>query len=171
MIDGARREDEVVGVSQRVCRARAPLQSVCEPCAAAELAQVARAPELQRQRAVVRVGEIMIEARAEGVFAQGRVDGRDVRGEFGRLIGRGRGSFGAATGERGWLRERETRIGQHGQQRVNECRVEQRVVFVGDKDEAAGLGRIRAGCVVAAAQVKGAGEREAGTVLLQRQTF
>jgi hypothetical protein len=87
------------------------------------------------------------------------------------LIGRGRGSFGAATGERGWLRERETRIGQHGQQRVNECRVEQRVVFVGDKDEAAGLGRIRAGCVVAAAQVKGAGEREAGTVLLQRQTF
>jgi hypothetical protein len=60
------------------------LERFGEARAAAELPQVFQASELVEPRAVVRLGEVVIDARGQGVVALRRADARDERREIGR---------------------------------------------------------------------------------------
>src|SRR5437763_11251690 len=91
LVDERGREDEVVRVGERFGVALATLQAVGEAQAAAELAEVLRAAELEEEGGVVRRRVVVVEARGESVRARGCGDALDEGREIGRASCRERG--------------------------------------------------------------------------------
>jgi hypothetical protein len=118
LVNDRRREDEVVSVGDGVRVALAALQRVGESEAAAELPKVLRARALEENRAVVRLREVVVETRAEGVRAQRRRDALDEGREFGGRVGRGGRRLEASARESGRRRQRERVVLKDGDERV-----------------------------------------------------
>lgn len=110
LVDEGRREDEVVGVGERVCVSLAALQGVGEAQSAGELPEVLRAAELEEESPVVARGEVVVEAGGEGAVAGRSADELDVGGEFGGRVGRRGGRLEAPACEGGRRGEWEERV-------------------------------------------------------------